>query len=199
MKKIEIVLAILLIFGFTSVSWALPLLNETSPGSGSYYDTYPTSMGGESYGIYTNSGTLINEVQSGNISDSAADMEYLEGWIEDALGYDSSFELVETATTYTPADGNTGTWATAGLADISFYLVKASSAWALYLVDPADSTGSYSTFDIWSKGYGGNDGVNISHLDGFNPTAPVPEPATMLLLGTGLLGIAVTGRKKFKK
>ena len=37
----------------------------------------------------------------------------------------------------------------------------------------------------------------ISHVDEFNGGAPVPEPATMLLLGSGLLGLAGF-RKKFK-
>lgn len=45
------------------------------------------------------------------------------------------------------------------------------------------------------------DRVILSDSDSFitGAPAPVPEPATMLLMGCGLLGLSVVGRKKFLK
>ena len=42
-------------------------------------------------------------------------------------------------------------------------------------------------------------GHGLSHLSVYSNGTPVPEPGTMMLLGSGLVGLAGWGRKKFRK
>jgi len=50
----------------------------------------------------------------------------------------------------------------------------------------------FEAFDIEN----GCQEVNDNHMES---TTPVPEPATMFIFGTGLIGIVTIGRKKFRK
>jgi len=83
-----------------------------------------------------------------------------------------------------------------------FQLTEDSNSFSYLMTDPVFSAGTYivgfndntlSGGVCWS---GDRDFDDI--IVAINPN-PAPEPATMLLLGSGLVGLAGFGRKKFKK
>ena len=144
---------------------------------------------------YVNSGDLLG-VFRGNDSNQIPE---IEDWLIANEGYAPDFVLEEHfKDEYSEANATrSGTWSTDSA--ISFYVVKAANAFALYDVDPAADSGTWSTYDLWIRGLGGRGGLTISHITGYNPTQSVPEPATMFLLGTGLIGLVGLSRQKMKK
>ncbi len=97
------------------------------------------------------------------------------------------------------AGKKSGTWTSE--TPIEFYAVKGGNHVAMYWLEGGASSGFWSTEHIINDG--GNQ-PNLSHLSVYNPLGhfsgsedpvPTPEPASLLLVGGGLLGLAMLRRR----
>jgi hypothetical protein len=78
------------------------------------------------------------------------------------------------------------------------------------LVKDGNQTPAWYLFDLGTRGWNGEEIIKlknfwpdqgaISHVSLYSgeSAAPVPEPTTMLLIGTGIAGLAATGRRRRK-
>jgi len=189
MRYGKIILSLFLLVGLASPVLAVPITNTANDG-------IEDLSNGSVYGYYQNSGELLFTQQGNNSGSFEANLvQYM---------YDKyDIELTSTGSTaFFSQDGNSGTWQTTSPlgpdGTISYYVVKAGNYFAMYEVDPAAASGSWSTYDIWKLGVpgtGGNDGLTISHFTGYNANASVPEATTLLLMGFGLVGLAGVARR----
>ena len=80
---------------------------------------------------------------------------------------------------------------------------------AYLLVKGGNQIPAWYLFNLTVFGWDGMETLNltgfwpyqgaISHVSLYGDKVPVPEPATMLLLGFGLIGLAVVGKRNFRK
>jgi len=198
MKKF--ILTMMLVMGMASLSIAAPILNTASDGTEDRYN-------GSVFSIYQNSGTLVF-TQLGNTSQNAGSVAALQTLLNSQAGFGDVVLSVANVNYTAVGDGSSGTWASDPVSStIEFYTVKAGDYFALYYLASPESTGSWSTFDIWSIGgpgtgghpRNGGGGLEISHFFGYNSSStPVPEPGTVILLGAGLVGLGLYGRRRMK-
>ena len=139
-----------------------------------------------------------------HLSNSGGNTEEL--WVESILNFDVTLsdKIEGDNWNWMQTNEDSNTWALELQAFPEYYIVKTGNLQSItnthFLFNNTEAL-SWAVIDLTDFGASPQD-INIfkvSHVSTFTGVNPVPEPATMLLFGIGLLGIAGLGRKSANK